>query len=1265
VANLLSWIGNQASRIEKQVNPFANGATYSNPNPRPAPPPQYNTGGLTVNNAPNTQQISVRPSPAPVRPPRPILFNNAPNTQQINVPKFTGPGMYSWNKPTPYQLPQLGTPGHGINLGHWFGSSLFENALNAPEQINNVVQAKRAGVINTEQALGGLSNALLNSAGLAIPAGKVEQIAKMSAPAIKDVITQGVKTGAKLGAGFGAAGGALNSMQQGGNAGQVIKSAAINAPIGAVTGAALGGAVPVVAKGVHLTAKTAPKVAKAVKPQIPPELLQERNKWVGTYSNAKDPAIKNFADRKITQIDNQIALAREAGFVKIPGRGTPPTQGVKANVPEVANASSSAKVPSAERYPSPSPKVAPELARAGTTPKTAPPKQSGLKTELQALGQPQDQSLKPLSENSPKQNPSTNTTPTLGFIQSVKQSAEVSPTVAKRASGTYQVRNTAKLAEQADKFASTPKAVERVSSALNAKDGNITDRTVANAIAVAKKLDSNMNHAQATDIYERLADHLKAQGQSVQAASLLDRRTPEGIRYQITKTFKKAGVTPSQDVINKIDAKMSEIKTTKAGTPERVLATKQLQKIVADNLPSNVSDKAISFWKAGLLTGARTQSGNLLSNETFSVLHNASNPLAAGLDKLISLKTGQRTKTLTGRGLISGTGEGIKRGGTYLKTGIDERSTLTNKFDSRQVNFKNKALNTYVNGVFKLMGAADRPHYYRQLRSSLNDLASADGKNRGLTGQALRDHVNNFVKDPPQQAFQTATNEAEKAVLANDTILSKAIANLRSTAENAESPLGKAVTEAAINLIMPFTKVPSAFISRVVDFTPAGALKTIFSQVSRKQFDQRALVTALSEATTGYGLMALGYRLAQNNMLSGDYPSDPKEQQRWKAEGIQPNSIKVGGQWINMNYAGPLGLLFGAGGRMAEGKAQGGSWMSQQAQAYGGLPKSLTQQSFLQGLSGAMQAINEPGRYLNNYEKSQAGSIVPTLIGDVATATDNQQRATNGPGDAIKARIPGLRESLNPAQDVYGNTLPRKTGAASTMINPLRPSADMSNKNPVIKEVNRLHNVDPNNSDLQVTPTPVNKTIKVEGNPVHLSNQQRYDLQNLVGQTTQSNWSKLIQTPEYKAMSDLEKAKALSNLRTDSTTLAEREYFTKTALATYQKPATASVQRLANGDLSKYLGLSTSKSTKSSIKTARVSRAKSSSRRSSGSSASNSAALAKFKADMKQKPLKTVGALPAPSKTIPKFTVPTLKTVYQKPSVNTKPTVGFKKSKRA
>lgn len=745
-----------------------------------------------------------------------------------------------------------------------------------------------------------------------------------------------------------------------------------------------------------------------------------------------------------------------------------------------------------------------------------------------------------------------------GFTGSVKSSREVSDPVKSQVSAAYSETTNAYLAANSKQLVEggIDSAQNTVAQALNKAEGNISDQEVSDAIALAKQYDSlggEANFEMAAQIYDRLANHLTAAGKTVQAASLLNVRTPEGLQYGAIKSLNRAGVEITPELQQKLLNAIEAVKSTAENTPERDIAAKNVAKVVSDAIPSSFGDKLTSFWKAGLLTGIKTQTGNALSNATFGVLHGISNPLAAAIDVAISTLTGQRTKTFTAKGIGEGIGEGFEKGQEFFKTGIDERSVVGNKFEQgaggKETRFKNPVIDAYVTSVFRLMGAADRPGYYAQLRNSLQDLAKTAAINGNVPPKLRANFINNFVKDPPVEAFQTATNEAEKAVLGNDTLLGTMAGRIRQAGETLENPLAKNAATITTNVLMPFTKVPSAFINRVIDFTPIGAMKEAVMQIAAGKLDQRALATALSEATTGTALIYLGKQLADAGMLSGGYPDDPKEQARWKAEGIQPNSIRVDDKWLSLNYFGPLGSLFAQGKRVSEAQKEGENAAGQAVAAAGGIAQDALGQSFLQGVSGAVDAATDPKRYAANFVKNQAASVVPTLIGDVATVSDNKQREANTPAEAIKNKIPGARQTLPVAQDVYGEELGRKTDPVSSMVNPLRPSDE--HLDDVTSEVRRLHDVDPENKDLQVTPTPVDKALSLDGQRVKLTAEQRREIQKTVGQKTKEAWREIISSDEYKALSDVEKAAALDGSRRDITAVALREYAAKNNMGQY------------------------------------------------------------------------------------------------------------------
>lgn len=661
--------------------------------------------------------------------------------------------------------------------------------------------------------------------------------------------------------------------------------------------------------------------------------------------------------------------------------------------------------------------------------------------------------------------------------------------------------------------------------------GNISRQDVFDAETVAAALDVRHDPASlqlATDIYDKLSEHLTASGQTIQAAAIIARRSPEGLRQFAQTQFRKAGVDLTPELQNDLAGMIETVRGTTTGTEERSRAVAGLMQFIGKHIPSQAVDKLVGIYKAGLLTGLRTQTGNALSNGAFLALKKASDPVAVAFDKAIGLVTGKRSKTLTLGGLGSGAKEGVQKGYLYLKTGIDERNLNNDKYEvGKTLNFKNPIINGYVNGVFRLMGAADQPVWYSSYRNNLVDLAKTEALNQGLRGGKARTYASDLVTKPSEAMQATASEAATKAVLGNDTIGSKAAAAVLNASNN---PIYRAFAHTT----MPFTKVPSAFISRVFDYTPVGAVKEVISQIYRGKFDQRKLAEALAEATTGTaGAITLGSALSKAGLLTGAYPTDPKEQQAWKAEGKQENSIKVGDKWRSLNYAGPFGALFGIGANFEKSLSGGATVGDALVTATSGAVQSALNQSFLSGVSGLLDAINQPEQSAKQFINNEASSVIPTLVGDVSKAGDNMQRTATSALDAVKAKIPGARETLPVKQDAFGNPLARPEGALGTVVDPLRSTEALDT--PLTKELDRLQT-----QKQGVFPTPA-KTLEVGKQTVKLTPEQQNTFNSSVGQQVQSAWNDIIKSPDYAKLPDDGKKQLLQSALDDVTAVEKQK----------------------------------------------------------------------------------------------------------------------------
>jgi len=677
-----------------------------------------------------------------------------------------------------------------------------------------------------------------------------------------------------------------------------------------------------------------------------------------------------------------------------------------------------------------------------------------------------------------------------------------------------------------------------------------SSKDIADGLATATALDLRGDEASlrlATEIYDKLSSSLTKAGQTVQAAKLINRRTAQGLLFDAQRQLKQADVKLNPEQRQKIQGLASRIdevdstpdlsKVQKDEAKSQIIA--EVQREVNSLIPTELVDKIVGTWKAGLLTGIRTTTGGALSNALFRGLREVSRPGAVAADMVASLFTKKRSAVLTGRGNWEGTAQGLSKAAKYLRTGVDERAfTADGKYIDREINFKNKALKTYVNGVFRVMGAADRPFYYSQFKNSIAEATIVEAKNLKLKGKAFDDYVENGLKNPTDEATQYATEVANQSVLANDTLLSNGVNGVRQSIERLENPIVRGSAKLTLGILAPFTKVPSAFLSRVIDFTPIGAVKEVALQAGKKQLNQAKLVQAISEAGTGTGLIYLGAVLANNDLLTGNYPNDPKEAARWKAEGIIPNAIRVGDKYYSLNYAGPVGALFNVGKAITDAAKEGANGFDSTVAGATQLATGTLEQSFLSGISGALDAIQDPQRYAANFVKSQAGSVIPTLLNDIGNATDETQRQANNPGEAILSRIPGARTTLNAKSDAFGNELKQANDSPiGRLVDPLRPSNAIENN--LTDELKRLKDAD------QFIYPLTDKTIKAGGETVDLTPDQQKEYNDGIGQETQLIWKNIINSEEYKALSDEEKKETLANAQTDISAIAKKQYLEK------------------------------------------------------------------------------------------------------------------------
>lgn len=702
----------------------------------------------------------------------------------------------------------------------------------------------------------------------------------------------------------------------------------------------------------------------------------------------------------------------------------------------------------------------------------------------------------------------------------------------------YDVRSTPELAQRAKNIVDTDSAKTR-DILDDIKNGtNVTDEHIAVASQQINKYTEELKTitdvVKKEEIYDKIADishdtaaELTKLGQSIQAATILGKVTPEGTLRRAARGVNKWNRENPTKVAPKLTGEQSRyILDTKEAInkmpmgEERAMEEFFLNKKIADMVPSHLGDKISNMWKAGLLTGLKTSGLNISANTAHNITEIIKDVPSVGIDIISSLFTGERSKVLTTRGLGSGFGEGTKKGWKYLMTGYDSRN-VGSKLDYKPVNFGNnkaaKVFQTYTDTVFRTIGSQDQPFYYAASKHSLWSQALAAGKNKNLRGNELVSFADNLVKNPSEEMIKTAVTDAQIAVFQNKTALGE-FAKRVQTAKLGNVPVGQ--------FIVPFAQTPSAVAMQILNYSPAGAVKTIIENIGKGKFNQKAFSEGLGRSIVGTAPLAIGAALYQNGMISLDYPSGNERQiELDKAEGKTYNSIKFSedGDWRTVTSLGPVGNLLLFGAYFDKAMSESGSLSEGLSQAALGGFSSFTEQTFLTGMTSFTNFIDDPERY-SSYLPNLAASAIPTIVSDVAKATDSKQRVSRGESfvDNFKTRAqnrtPGARNELPVNIDALGNQVDRAAGPLESMIDPTRPSEDISDE--ITKEMRRLYDA----GYTKAAPTKIG-TSKGYASLTPKEEQVFYET---VGSQVKVTIQKIMEQPLYKDLSDSDRETLLS-----------------------------------------------------------------------------------------------------------------------------------------
>lgn len=511
------------------------------------------------------------------------------------------------------------------------------------------------------------------------------------------------------------------------------------------------------------------------------------------------------------------------------------------------------------------------------------------------------------------------------------------------------------------------------------------------------------------------------------------------------------------------------------GSPLTDLESTQLRRLLAERDRQGIADfvsglhrapfgqKAATIWKANILTNPKTHLVNTAANITLGALEMAKDVPAVAADVALSKLTGRRTIALPSRlqaeAAMTGAKEGAADALAILKGGKSAEDLA--KMDLHpEVHFDNPVAEAYTQGVFNLLGAADKVPKQMAFRRSLANQAEVLAQAEGLTGETYAARVRDLTAHPTTEMAMRGASEAAQAVVQDQTAIGNALK-------------GVAKIPVVGDYIMPFQRTPGAVATRVGEYTLGAPIA--LGQIGREAAKGTLKgISAADQATIarlfgrgvigGIGLIGLGALARQRGWITGvpaDWQTDRNRSATDQMRGVQGNSLVLAmpGHRIQFDYSrlSPAGNLLAVGAMAADAAGDKDPETSPWGAVATGALGTVVNQPFLQGIQSLQDAAKEPGRFGAKLATNIGRGFIPAsgLLGAITRNTDATVRQPQNAVQDIESQLPGLSKNVPAKQTPLGEEQARPTGLFN-LFSPMGRQ-DQPTTDPVLNAIGDYH----------------------------------------------------------------------------------------------------------------------------------------------------------------------------------------------------------------
>jgi hypothetical protein len=691
-------------------------------------------------------------------------------------------------------------------------------------------------------------------------------------------------------------------------------------------------------------------------------------------------------------------------------------------------------------------------------------------------------------------------------------------------------------------------------------DKNITADDVTKGWILLKQYQDAGDYASAVEVAKKMRNMGTKAGQTVQAFNILSRLTPEGMtlyaQKELSEAYDQMVKGKSEKWIEENESKfdlspnetafikdtMEQVSKMEDGYDKKVKLA-EIQKLITDKIPPAKGQGIKAWMRISMLFNPKTQVRNVAGNAVILPVNMFSDSVSAGVDRLISKRTGVRTTgNINIKNYVKGFGKGLSESYNDFKKGINTRNIEENRFEVGEgKSFKDKGIGKALNrvdGILSFMlDAGDRGFYEATFNNSINNQKVLNG-----TNDVTQDMIDIATTEALQRTWQDS-NTYTNSVLGIRNLLNKVNAN--------GYGLG--------DVLIPFAKTPANLTKAIIDYSPIGLTKTL--TLDAKKFKnaidtdqyvpqmQHKFVQDIGKGFAGTFLYVAGYALAKAGILSGEADDDKDVKNFMKNSlGISSYSIKIGNKSFTYDWAQPVATPFAIMSNFVKYDKENpdASILEKGIKALNIGTEQLLEQSFMESLN---TVLNGNGEILENLAQSVfelPARAIPTFSKQIADMVDSTQRTTfeydkpiQSAINSVIAKIPIASKSLAPSIDTLGNEI-QKYGGENNFFNVFINPAN-TNKGKITKAGTEIYDLYMKTGDSKVFPVTAPYYINNNGDKIVMDSKQRAEYQKTTGDYTEKAIDELIKNKDYKKLSDDKKVELISNIINDSNNMAKHK----------------------------------------------------------------------------------------------------------------------------